>query len=298
MPPYITSFQNGSSASWNEVNFVGRPEALYTYNNSKRTGSVSFFVLTDFASKVDIGLDKDMSFPESFSTISKLAELDAQIKDVDKKIEENAKLQQSAATGESAKLKKKGEKLETKKAKIQKDRAKSAENETAGSNGYSESSKYTKNVYQDIIGGPSNVSGDIVSTIAETEARLVDMKKNLKFQPSFFSGDKVDFLHRIEFLEKMVRPSRKGGPGFSFLNPPVCHMHLGDWFNHDIIVESIDYDYTDAPWTLDGLSGKAGRVQPMWTQVTMSFIMIGRYKHGAGDALTSTDKGGFFSPGR
>ena len=92
----------------------------------------------------------------------------------------------------------------------------------------------------------------------------------------------------------MVRPSRNSGPGFSFLNPPVCHIHLGDWLNHDIIIESIDYDYTDAPWTLDGV----GRVQPMWTQVTMSFNIIGRYKHGAGDALTSTDKGGFFSQNR
>jgi len=298
LPPYITSMQHNSSASWNEVNFLGRPEALYTYNNSKRAGSISFFVLTDYASQVDIGLADGLdgpttlteAFDKSFSSVAMADALEAQLKDVNQKISENAEIQQSTAAGETAKLKKEESDLKKLKTKIEKEKREADKNKSVGPPNYAESSKDSYNIYRDIIGSNSSADGEIVSTIEDTETRLGEMKNKLKFQPSFFSGDKVDFVHRIEFLEKMTRPSRNNGPGFSFLRPPVCHIHLGDWLNHDIIIESIDYDYTDAPWTLDGL----GRVQPMWTQVTMSFNIIGRYKHGAGDALTSTDRGGFF----
>jgi hypothetical protein len=56
-PAYIKSFQHGDSASWNSTTFLGRPEPIYTYSNSSRDGSVSFFVLTDYATSVDIGYE-------------------------------------------------------------------------------------------------------------------------------------------------------------------------------------------------------------------------------------------------
>ena len=56
-PPYIQSISNNETASWNTVNFLGRPEAMYTYNNSTRDATIVFHVLTDYAEKVDIGRD-------------------------------------------------------------------------------------------------------------------------------------------------------------------------------------------------------------------------------------------------
>jgi hypothetical protein len=48
-PSYIDSYSDSHTANWNEINFLGRPEPIYTYNNSKRDGTISFFVLTDFS---------------------------------------------------------------------------------------------------------------------------------------------------------------------------------------------------------------------------------------------------------
>ena len=118
------------------------------------------------------------------------------------------------------------------------------------------------------------------------------MKERLLFQPSYFSGSKADFVDRMEFIAKMTRPARNNAvsDGFSFTKPPVCHIHLGDWFNHDIIVNSVSYDYADVPWTLDG-----GKVYPMWCTVTVQFNIIGSYGGRRGeDPPLSTDKGGFF----
>lgn len=52
-PPYDLEFQETATANWNEANFVGRGEPVYTYNNSKRSGSLSFTLLVDHPSIVN-----------------------------------------------------------------------------------------------------------------------------------------------------------------------------------------------------------------------------------------------------
>ena len=57
------------------------------------------------------------------------------------------------------------------------------------------------------------------------------MKKGIMFQPAFFSGDKVDFVRKIEFLSKLTRPSAapdKPDTGFSSL--------LGRWEKDTLII--------------------------------------------------------------
>lgn len=49
-PPYDLSFQESSQSQWNETNFIGRGEPIYTYTNTKRTGSLSFTLLIDHPS--------------------------------------------------------------------------------------------------------------------------------------------------------------------------------------------------------------------------------------------------------
>ena len=46
-PPYDLKFDETTSASWNATEFIGRSEPVYTYNNSKRSGSLSFKILVD-----------------------------------------------------------------------------------------------------------------------------------------------------------------------------------------------------------------------------------------------------------
>lgn len=52
-PPYGLEFSETSSATWTEHNFLGRGEGVYTYANTKRTGSLTFTLLIDHPSIVD-----------------------------------------------------------------------------------------------------------------------------------------------------------------------------------------------------------------------------------------------------
>ena len=49
-PPYDLRFNEDVSVNWAETNFIGRGEGIYTYKNTKRTGSLSFKLLIDHPS--------------------------------------------------------------------------------------------------------------------------------------------------------------------------------------------------------------------------------------------------------
>lgn len=335
-PPYITNFQNSDSVNWNATNFLGRPEAVYTYNNSSRDGSISFFVLTDYAEQVTIGTSQD----ENMELIEKFISTDFTKKDAGQKL--SSKI---LAKGIEAVKRKAVEALQENKKKVQQelnnynsetplpkteadaaakgmdastvaeredknaefsDKISSyesliAKTEAAANNAlknlYSVNYTETSSVYDNIYNFYVTVkgqdgSGNIDTKLQNTSTRINEMVKNLAFQPAYFSGSKVDFKARMEFLARMTRPAKHSGDiGFSFTTPPVCHLTLGNWIDHDIIVNSISYDYTDAPWTFDNT--QAGTVQPMWANVSISFNIIGPAGGGTGVPLTSSDIGFF-----
>jgi hypothetical protein len=49
-PPYDIQISESNSVSWDETNFIGRGEPIYTYSNTKRTGQLSFKVIVDHPS--------------------------------------------------------------------------------------------------------------------------------------------------------------------------------------------------------------------------------------------------------
>ena len=55
-PPYDIDFQETSSADWHEDVFIGRGEPIYTYTNTKRSGSLSFTLLIDHPSVLNYWL--------------------------------------------------------------------------------------------------------------------------------------------------------------------------------------------------------------------------------------------------
>jgi outer membrane protein OmpA-like peptidoglycan-associated protein len=59
-PPYDLSFNDTSSASWDGVRFLGRPEPLYVYKNSERSGSLSFKIVVDHPSIMNIIVNKEL----------------------------------------------------------------------------------------------------------------------------------------------------------------------------------------------------------------------------------------------
>lgn len=52
-PPYDIQFSENSSVSWESNNFIGRGEPVYTYNNTERSGNLSFKIIVDHPSYVN-----------------------------------------------------------------------------------------------------------------------------------------------------------------------------------------------------------------------------------------------------
>ena len=46
-PPYDLRFDENTSANWSKTDFIGRGEPVYTYNNSTRSGQLSFKIVVD-----------------------------------------------------------------------------------------------------------------------------------------------------------------------------------------------------------------------------------------------------------
>ena len=52
-PPYDIKFSESTSVNWDKYNFIGRGEPMYTYNNSERTGQLSFKVIIDHPNQLN-----------------------------------------------------------------------------------------------------------------------------------------------------------------------------------------------------------------------------------------------------
>lgn len=60
-PPYDLSFSEDSKASWNPTKFLGRPEPIYTYQNSSRSGSISWKIVVDHPSALNTIIEKQLA---------------------------------------------------------------------------------------------------------------------------------------------------------------------------------------------------------------------------------------------
>ena len=262
-PPYIKNYQHSSNANWEKHNFIGRPDPVFTYNNGGRNGSIDFIVLTDYTQDALIGWDKKTG-------------QNTYAKDLDHKNNPSMFSTSSNKQENSFNVQIEG-KIQTIMSKL----------------------GVTKQNAEDIVLSdlktPMIFSDDI---LLNSQNFISNISKELKFQPAFFSGDKYDFIERIEFLEKTTRPARNGNSdsAFIFTKPPVCRLKLGSWFFTDIVINSVSYGYDSVPWTVDFRD--QGRVQPMWANISIQFDMIGQYGGSAlgyGAPPLAGDVGGYFS---
>lgn len=60
-PPYDLSFSEDSKAQWNPTKFLGRPEPIYTYQNSTRSGNISWRIIVDNPSALNTIIEKQLS---------------------------------------------------------------------------------------------------------------------------------------------------------------------------------------------------------------------------------------------
>jgi hypothetical protein len=59
-PPYELSFDESISTSWQDNNFLGRTEPIYTYTNTSRKGNLSFKIIVDHPSILNVLVDKEL----------------------------------------------------------------------------------------------------------------------------------------------------------------------------------------------------------------------------------------------
>ena len=60
-PPYDLKFGDNSSANWQETTFLGRPEPVYTYKSTSRNGTLSWKIVVDHPSVLNLIVDKVLS---------------------------------------------------------------------------------------------------------------------------------------------------------------------------------------------------------------------------------------------
>jgi hypothetical protein len=60
-PPYDLTFTESVAANWNPNDFLGRPEPIYTYKNTSRTGTISWKIVVDHPSVLNVIVNKVLS---------------------------------------------------------------------------------------------------------------------------------------------------------------------------------------------------------------------------------------------
>jgi hypothetical protein len=57
-PPYDLKFNDNSTATWRDSNFIGRPEPVYTYSHTSRSGTISWKIVVDHPSVLNVIVNK------------------------------------------------------------------------------------------------------------------------------------------------------------------------------------------------------------------------------------------------
>jgi len=60
-PPYDIKFTDDTSSNWTTHQFLGRPEPIYTYNNTERSGTISFKIVVDHPSILNLLVKKELA---------------------------------------------------------------------------------------------------------------------------------------------------------------------------------------------------------------------------------------------
>ena len=312
-PPYIKSFSHNDTANWNTTSFLGRAEPIYTYGTSSRGGSISFHILTDYADEVNMGFDYDNSAGES---ITSKFEKHFTVDGVKSNINVNDLLaKRNVLAVEASELNNKIIELKDNNVDISgisdlQAKLNSLRQQKDAIDGNIELLKLNKDT--DFTFSETNSdfkNGNLYNLILDQEDEegrmktsqfLDQMKEKLYFQPAYFSGDKVDYINRMEFVSKLTRPARNTNKNssFSFTRPPVAHIRIGTFFDYDVVVGSVRYSYDPLIWSF---MDKDGKVQPLYTTIDLDFNIVGPFGGFASDSSNrgvalSTDDGGIYQP--
>ena len=73
-PPYDLKFTDSSTSSWNENEFLGRPEKVHTYKNTNRTGTLEFSIVVDHPSVLNVLTNKVLANQSNVDRVNGILE--------------------------------------------------------------------------------------------------------------------------------------------------------------------------------------------------------------------------------
>jgi len=73
-PPYGLTFTENTSASWKGNDFIGRPEPIYTYNNTSRSGSLTWKIVVDHPSVLNLVVNRVLNNETNKARIDSILE--------------------------------------------------------------------------------------------------------------------------------------------------------------------------------------------------------------------------------
>lgn len=86
-PPYDIAINESVSASYDRTNFIGRGEPIYTYNNTERTGTLSWKIVVDHPNYLNFFKDKttDEDYASFFAGAMKIEEIQNRVLSTEEK---------------------------------------------------------------------------------------------------------------------------------------------------------------------------------------------------------------------
>jgi hypothetical protein len=68
-PPYDLTFSDSSTPSFNKTSFLGRPEPIYTYQNTTRSGQLSWKIIVDHPSVINLLVNKQLKDSQKVDSV-------------------------------------------------------------------------------------------------------------------------------------------------------------------------------------------------------------------------------------
>jgi len=144
------------------------------------------------------------------------------------------------------------------------------------------------NKTKELINQASKVQSDerFFNPIKRSDRALrgFEAMKKIIFSPAFHSQTPEDFHRRLTFLHQCTRQGNSvintsttqsgiAAPINSvFGRPPICILRLGDMFHSKVVIETVDFDFSESVWDVnpEGMG-----MQFMIADVTLSMKIIG-----------------------
>lgn len=160
-----------------------------------------------------------------------------------------------------------------------------------------------------LIAAASKVQSDerLFNQIKITDKTMkgFESMKKMTFSPVFHSQTPEDFHRRLTFLHQCTRQGNAvvnkstTDAGISvpknsvFGRPPICVLRLGDMFHSKVIIETVDFDYTDSIWDMnpEGMG-----MQFMIANIDISMKIIGGQSlKGAIDVIQNAESFNYYA---